>query len=142
MAETPQSPAVEFEVLADRAAVEFPERLEIQQAACALLGQWALAHRALISSTLRAGESNDGWMPIATAPKMKVLLLFAVSDVDGNGAVRNWKMATGSYHTGYVDDEKYSPWEWDGRQLRSYDLQPTHWRPLPLPPQPVAGEVG
>lgn len=78
------------------------------------------------------------WQPIATAPKMRVLLLFAVSDVADDGTVRNWKMATGSYHTGYEDERSkergYSPWSWDGHQLKVYELHPTHWMPLPDPP--------
>jgi hypothetical protein len=79
------------------------------------------------------------WQPIETAPKMRTLLLFAVSDVDANGTVRNWHMATGSYHTGYDDEYSkargISPWCWDGHQLKVYELHPTHWMPLPDPPK-------
>jgi hypothetical protein len=74
------------------------------------------------------------WQPIETAPQMRTLLLFAVSDIADDGTVRNWKMATGSYHTGYEDDLGASPWYWDGHQLRVYELHPTHWMPLPDPP--------
>lgn len=80
------------------------------------------------------------WQPIDTAPKMRTILLFAVSDVAEDGTVRNWKMATGFYHTGYEDalskGRGFSPWEWDGRQLRVYELHPTHWMPLPDAPTP------
>lgn len=80
----------------------------------------------------------NNWQPIETAPKMRTILLFAVSDVDEHGAVKNWKMATGSWHTGYEDQhtraEGLTPWRWDGRQLKVYDLHPTHWMPLPDPP--------
>lgn len=78
------------------------------------------------------------WETIDTAPKMRTILLFAVSDVADDGTVLNWKMATGSYHTGYDDERSreqgYSPWEWDGHQLMDYQLQPTHWMPLPKGP--------
>lgn len=78
------------------------------------------------------------WQPIETAPKMQTILLFAVSDIGERGEVKNWKMATGSWHTGYDNDrsktEGYSPWNWDGRQLKIYELHPTHWMPLPSPP--------
>ncbi len=78
------------------------------------------------------------WQPIETAPKMRTILLFAVTDVAEDGTVRNWKMATGSWHTGYEDERSravgYSPWTWDGHQVRSYEVHPTHWMPLPAPP--------
>lgn len=77
------------------------------------------------------------WQPIETAPKMKTILLFAVTDIGEDGSVRNWKMATGSYHIGYEGDEKRSPWCWDGRQLAHYEILPTHWMPLPLPPAKI-----
>lgn len=69
------------------------------------------------------------WQPIETAPKMKVLLLFAVTHIDENGEIQNWKMATGCYSIGYES------WIWDGRPLKPYDHQPTHWMPLPKPPE-------
>lgn len=73
------------------------------------------------------------WQPIDTAPKMKTILLFAVTDIGEGGTVRNWRMGTGAWHTGWENDDKYSPWEW-GRQLYKYDVHPTHWMPLPDPP--------
>lgn len=82
------------------------------------------------------------WQPIETAPKMRTILLFAVSDVDEHGSVKNWKMATGSWHTGYEDERSkaagLTPWEWDGHRVKVYELHPTHWMPLPAPPS--AGE--
>jgi hypothetical protein len=38
-------------------------------------------------------------------------------------------MATGFWHSGH------SAWHWDGREVRSYETQPTHWMPLPKPPE-------
>ena len=72
--------------------------------------------------------TKDDWRPIETAPKMKTILLFAVTDIDETGEVKNWRMATGFWHTGYEE------WEWEGRTVKSYDHQPTHWMPLPEPP--------
>ena len=78
------------------------------------------------------------WQPIATAPKMRTILLFAVTEQDADGRVTNWKYATGSWRMGYEDErakaEGYTPWCWAGNQLKVYDVQPTHWRPLPPNP--------
>lgn len=75
------------------------------------------------------------WRPITTAPKMKSVLLFAVTDIAEDGRVRNWKMGTGFWHSGY------EAWEWEGRILRSYDVNPTHWHPLPRPPSERGADV-
>lgn len=81
------------------------------------------------------------WQPIETCPKMRTVLLFAVTDVGPEGRVRNWKTATGSFHEGYDDERSrergFTPWTWDGHQLKAYEVQPTHWMPLPAPPGPV-----
>jgi len=69
------------------------------------------------------------WRLIKTAPKMKTLLLFAWTEmVDEPSHLRNWRMGTGFWHRGYEE------WEWEGRILKPYDWQPTHWMPLPEPP--------
>jgi hypothetical protein len=85
---------------------------------------------------------EQGWQPIETAPKMKTILLFAVTDIGEGGTVKNWKMATGFWHSGFVDHRDMSPWQWDGRQLAKYDIQPTHWRALPDAPVIAAAENG
>lgn len=77
------------------------------------------------------GEKAPMWQPIETAPKMRTVLLFAITDT----SIGNWKMATGCWCTGYENDAKHSAWEWDGRHLRKHETQPTHWMPLPEPPQ-------
>ena len=71
------------------------------------------------------------WQPIETVPKMKIVLLWAVTDLGPDGEVRNWKMATGCRCTG---SEAREWWEWSGYILRDYDIPPTHWMPLPDPP--------
>jgi len=75
---------------------------------------------------MSAPDAN-GWMPINSAPKMQVVILFAVTDVEG-GVVKNWKMGSGCYLIGH------DAWEWQGRVLKDYEHQPTHWQPLPKPP--------
>ncbi len=69
------------------------------------------------------------WQPIETAPKGRILLLFAVTDRREDGSVSNWKMATGSTpFAGPIE------WTWDGYRLREWDIAPTHWMPLPAAP--------
>lgn len=46
------------------------------------------------------------WQPIETCPKMRTVLMFAVSDIADDGTVRNWKMATGAWHEGYEDERQ------------------------------------
>ena len=76
------------------------------------------------------------WQPIETAPKMKTVLLFAVTDVAEDGRVRNWQMGTGFYHEGWTDarNNGASPWEWEGHHVQPWQPLPTHWMPLPMPP--------
>ena len=71
---------------------------------------------------------EGGWRPIESAPKQTVILLWALTDTDTG----NWKMATGFWMPGYRDEP--GSWTWDGSRLKSYDVQPTHWQPLPPPP--------
>lgn len=100
-------------------------------------------HRAALAE---AGRSSlpDGWQPIETAPKMRTVLLFAVTEVDEHGTVKNWRMETGFWHTGYEDArsraEGFSPWCWEGHQLKVYEPQPTHWWQLPASLPLRAGE--
>ena len=61
---------------------------------------------------------------VVTAPKLQVPLLFAIVDTETG----NWKMETGCWSEGH------GIWVWKGRPLKQYDVQPTHWRPLPEPP--------
>ena len=98
----------------------------------------------VFSEVVLAAEQGleAGWRPISTAPKMKTILMWAATDIADDGRIRNWKMATGFWHSGYADHIDMSPWEWNGRQLAKYEVQPTHWMPLPAAPTPPteAGE--
>jgi|ERR1700723_33065 len=69
--------------------------------------------------------SRAAWQPIETAPRDgKIVLLFG-RDADGD----NWKMKTGSWN------RFENQWYWDGRTIKGYDIQPSHWQPLPEPPE-------
>jgi hypothetical protein len=96
------------------------------------------ALRAALDAQPPQAPQKDRWQPIETAPKMRTILLFAVTDLADDGTVLNWKTATGSWHTGYEDDRSkaqgLTPWEWDGHRVKVYELHPTHWMPLPDPP--------
>jgi hypothetical protein len=72
--------------------------------------------------------ANRKWRTIDSAPVQRLLLLWALADTETG----NWKMATGFWMPGYRDEP--GCWEWEGRRLKPYDLQPTHWMPLPNPP--------
>lgn len=76
------------------------------------------------------------WQPIETCPQMRNVLLFAVTDVDEGGTVRNWKMESG-YKRGddYPLNKNETPWRWGEFRVMIWDAQPTHWMPLPEPPR-------
>lgn len=69
------------------------------------------------------------WKPIDSAPKGKIILLWAVTSVNPP----NWKMATG-YQANNGD------WQWDGEWLKPYQVKPTHWQSLPAPPSSGASD--
>ena len=71
------------------------------------------------------------WQPIETAPKGRNIILFAVTDLDDLGAIRNWRMQTGC-------QSETGEWYWCDRWLKPYDIKPTHWQPLPDPPKEPA----
>lgn len=68
------------------------------------------------------------WYSIESAPRMKTILLFAITDRGDNGEVKNWKMATGFWSDGH------SEWIWEGRVIDVWEVQPTHWMELPGAP--------
>lgn len=80
------------------------------------------------------GAPVNSWQPIETAPRMRTILL-AVPEPCGDP--RHWKIASGFWHSGYADESEGdpTPWCFEGRQLRAYEVQPIHWMPLPEPPE-------
>lgn len=93
-------------------------------------GAGRIADAILADETVRLKAAlSTKWQPIATAPKMKNIILFAVTDRSESGDVRNWKMDTGYWSTGA------ECWTWSGYQVRKYDISPTHWQQLPEPPE-------
>lgn len=71
------------------------------------------------------------WQDISTAPRGKIILMFGYT-YELEGGVRNWKLETGSIQR-FSDGEE--DWYWGGSRLADYDYRPTHWQPLPAPPQ-------
>jgi len=69
------------------------------------------------------------WQLIETAPKMKAILMWALTDT----STGNWSMGSGYWHEGYGGEP--GVWIWEGRRLKNYDTQPTHWMPMPDPPE-------
>jgi hypothetical protein len=116
-------------------------RAELADGACRTLER-AVVHAEAERDTARRAL-GERWQPIESAPKMRTILLFAVTDIKDDGTAGNWKMATGSWHEGYEDERSkargYTPWHWGDRQLKAYEVQPTHWMPLPAPPRDGTG---
>ncbi len=70
------------------------------------------------------------WRRIETAPYGKIVLLWAAIPGEYIGGKQNWRMATGHRpFDGTLD------WTWDGHPVMPWSLRPTHWMPLPEPPQ-------
>lgn len=72
-------------------------------------------------------RASAEWQPIETAPKMRTVILWADTSYDG---VSNWRMGSGHFHTGI------GAWIWEGEQVKEgWAHPPTHWMPLPSPPE-------
>jgi hypothetical protein len=86
-----------------------------------------------------ARKAESGWRPIKSAPKdgTEVLALLP----DGTRTIAAWMTPTEMHGTGALGpdpwDEPYddSPrwWEHFGAEM---EVEPTHWQPLPPPPEP------
>lgn len=76
-----------------------------------------------------------GWQPIETAPKDGTWVLLAGGECDGDEGDAQ-RIVTGQY-TDYLNGRK-TEWHWqfcwyDGGYYGNYE-DPTHWMPLPEPP--------
>ncbi|SEB72509.1 hypothetical protein SAMN05216178_2015 [Pseudomonas saponiphila] len=88
----------------------------------------------------RFGQPAEQWQPIETAPKDGTEIILRKGDRITAGAWIEWSNSAAEFHatTGvYLGDVEYesgADWSsWDGGFRR--DDWPTHWQPLPIPPQ-------
>lgn len=83
--------------------------------------------RSIVTRVLAmAGGSLDGWRTMGSAPRDGASVLLIARYPHGNG----WSDIYQCWWDKFLDDctGAWSPWP---RQ----NLAPTHWRPLPLPPE-------
>ena len=93
--------------------------------------EWLNGENERLQAEVLALREQQGWQPIETAPKDQRLLLY-VPDEAGT----DW-----ANQIGYLNqDEPNSPyWVFNDQSLRyAMAHQPTHWMPLPTPPDPAA----
>lgn len=78
-------------------------------------------------------RTDPGWQPIETAPRNTYLILAFGKHV----LVGKW-----NWHRGYVNARPY--WQSQSHYGISWDRenQPTHWMPLPSPPEGTVPKVG
>ena len=77
-------------------------------------------------------KMRDGWQPIATAPK------------DGRDFLvwnRENRVRKARWYERSSSDLGISLYEGDGVNSFKGGIQPTHWMPLPAPPEPTVPEV-
>jgi hypothetical protein len=75
-------------------------------------------------------RQQEAWQPIETAPKDEVRLILFNPDEHGE-YMGSWSVQTGAYY------EQLGGWQYDGESVAYGNAhQPSHWMPLPAPPQP------
>ena len=77
-------------------------------------------------------KMREGWQPIATAPK------------DGRDFLvwnRENRVRKARWYERSSSDLGISLYEGDGVNSFKGGIQPTHWMPLPAPPEPIVPEV-
>lgn len=80
---------------------------------------WPWRRRVEAGKAEVAEKDRGGWLPIETAPRDGTVILAMLTDSDIPQSVlyqKGWRI------------------HWDGYYLSGYD-GPTHWQPLPKPPQ-------
>lgn len=81
---------------------------------------------------------NAGWQPIETAPKDGTSVLLLIGDADHALHDDTYAVSIGSY--GVEGGPEYDPtwnfagWCWTHDHYTRGEGTPTHWMPLPLPP--------
>lgn len=87
-----------------------------------------------------ADVETRGWMPIETAPKdgTEILGCYVQDWGDGNKSVYGpWTVAfrNGMWESSW-DGSEVIEYQGDfGTEYKSPDMPPSHWQPLPLPPE-------
>lgn len=74
------------------------------------------------------------WQPIETAPKDGSRVLLVRAGIDESAFVGSWSL--------WSNKDYWTPDHWvdDARNLDLIERPPTHWMPLPDPPQPTGGQ--
>jgi len=73
----------------------------------------------------------DQWQPIETAPKDRRILLYQ-SGGGGEYYTPAWqKIFTGFWWDDWYENEHF----WTADEDRGFEVNPTHWMPLPAPPK-------
>lgn len=86
-----------------------------------VIWRWFLKHYSEIRAALTAAK-GDGWLPIESAPKDGTHLQF-------------WMNGECWYGKWFVNETYPMLSRWKVFGCKTWLLQPTHWRPLPKPPQ-------
>lgn len=77
------------------------------------------------------------WMPIETAPKDKLILLF-LGDIPGRSDILQYTV--GRWCTDAYSKKPRPYWSSQAEAIHGVNWmrmrQPTHWQPLPAPPSP------
>jgi hypothetical protein len=95
--------------------------------------QFKAARAAL--SLLSEPEAGEAWQTIETAPKNLTNVL--VATVDGDVLEAQYEChAVPPFWSSDVHDL------WDGKEIEDILIEPTHWRPLPAPPETAQDQKG
>ena len=93
-------------------------------------GDLTLLYRALLAAAPTPPVSEDRWLPIATAPKDRFVLLAGPSGYTTIETVFATGRMCSDYHVGrvgrWIDHANYD--------LADLGFEPTHWMPLPKAP--------
>ena len=78
--------------------------------------------------SINKDPANNSWMPVETAPKDKFVLLCGPSGYTTTPLVFTTGIMRSNYHAGRWIDHAND-------DLVDWGFEPTHWMPLPTPPE-------
>lgn len=78
--------------------------------------------------SINKDPENNNWMPVETAPKDKFVLLCGPSGYTTTPLVFTTGIMCSNYHAGRWIDHAND-------DLVDWGFEPTHWMPLPAPPE-------